>query len=600
MGGYPTCAVRRWDFFIGYSVHEGQLPVIPPVPPIPMPHLSFGIVSGTQLFAQPTAAKHETVLCDGVHLMGRLSDAFPVVPHLTYPMIWQPMLPLTILFGSSTSCWGSGKVVLQTSNPIFGNAEADIATYLGFVLGPHIGCNEPFSAPLDIAFATNTTCQVGFGWGDLAACLIDIAIQLAMEVVMKGAGDAVGTAFRKFKAWKKGSGKLAKLREANAAFRKADTVAKEASKEAADHAAAKVGKEAAEDSAAKRVAELDDAVDAGKKSNAVDISDELDDLDDVVVKNADEVDDVDAAQAALNKKASEAKTAAEKADLALQEARQQADKAIKLKSSYKTQLKESGERLAALEEQASKIDELYKDAPERLKIERQQAAAAIAAEKKTSYKLSKNLADLNDDSWSAIWKSQHKGAAKKAEEVAERSKYLTYTDYMKLYGAGSVDNKILKYSLVYPAYKFVMSGGFEFLETMAFHSGSNMAYLIAHRASASLKKIWSRVGREVFGSYASENKGVGNVSARWTGYSRLDLIEDIDGDTDAFSDASSTSRFGWVSDGATSKITSGDKLTWTSAAEVAASQDHWADTSYVTKVTDRFGWVDDLESDESA
>ncbi|MFO0759236.1 MAG: hypothetical protein U0359_22280 [Byssovorax sp.] len=180
---WATCAFRRADFFIGFSFHEAMFPPLPPIPYYP--HISFGIVSGsTQLFSLPSCGNHKQISSNGLHLMGRMSDAFPIVPHLSYPPQWG--LVMTTLFGSSNMVWGSGSVELKCFTVFASHGQAaDISSALGYCVSPHLSCNEPLSFLMDIACVTDSTTMVGISLGDFLASLIDIAIQLAMELGMK-------------------------------------------------------------------------------------------------------------------------------------------------------------------------------------------------------------------------------------------------------------------------------------------------------------------------------------------------------------------------------------------------------------------------------
>ena len=89
----------KWFPFIGYNMHEA-MPV--PLPPLvyPVPHLSFGVVNGfTSLFSWPSDSKGKEVTHQGMPFVGFTNDAMPLVPHITLPIIWNPLLPFCILFG---------------------------------------------------------------------------------------------------------------------------------------------------------------------------------------------------------------------------------------------------------------------------------------------------------------------------------------------------------------------------------------------------------------------------------------------------------------------------------------------------------------------
>ena len=58
--------------------------------------------------------------------MGRGSDASLVVPHVDVVQGWNPLLPWTILFGSSISVWGTSGVAIGCDNPIFGETTCEV------------------------------------------------------------------------------------------------------------------------------------------------------------------------------------------------------------------------------------------------------------------------------------------------------------------------------------------------------------------------------------------------------------------------------------------------------------------------------------------
>lgn len=181
---WATTAFRRADAFIGLSFHEAIFP--PPVPPVPYyPHFNFGFVTGaTQLFSLPSSGGHREIKSNGLHLMGRGSDAFPIVPHFSVPPQWG--LVMTTLFGSSNMVWGSSGVQMKCYTVFSTNGQnADISTALGGMVSPHLSCNEPLSFLLDIAVVTDSTTLVGMSLGDFMTCLVDIAVQLAMEIGAK-------------------------------------------------------------------------------------------------------------------------------------------------------------------------------------------------------------------------------------------------------------------------------------------------------------------------------------------------------------------------------------------------------------------------------
>lgn len=564
MSGYPTCVVRRWDYFIGISIHDA---LIPPAPvPARLPHVSVGLVSGTQLFSQPSNGGKKDVLADGVHIMGRLGDAFPVVPHITAGVGYQPILPFTILFGSSTTCWGSGKVMLWTRSPIFGNSTADIGSYLAFMLAPHIACNEPISAPFDIAIGTNSTVQVGFGWGDLAACLIDIAVAIAVELVMKGAGDAVTTVTRKIKA-SKAVKQVAKLK---VAAKQADEVAANAAKQID---AAKLYKSKVDDmyksvkvKSARQQAVSDSAASA------------IDDAYKAYYKAA--ADKVNANKAV----SSLSDTVSGRADVVKKLASQQTDAIEKYAKGELTD-----EAYAAL---------------------RKQIDTELAQAKKLYNKALENLADAGDNSLSSIWKRiQTKEESKAIDIVTERSKYVSWLDYAAIYGTPSggfkavmTDPKTIFTVGLYPLFKMLKSGTDEYVGTMAAWAGKTYLYAASRYITTGTKKIISKSWKRSKDSFASEDKNFLYIS-KWWGKSRLDYIEEFEGideEDEVYVLGDETGRFDWVDAGANADTNTKERFTWAAANAASASDGHWADKSYVKGTTSRWGWADELQAELEA
>src|SRR5262245_8178137 len=90
-------------------LHVALIPA-PPVPFVPWeyyPHWMMYIASGTHLMAYVSKGHGHDVRIGGIHTLGRGSDAGPIVPHLGWGVAWNPLLPFTILFGSSNSVWGA-------------------------------------------------------------------------------------------------------------------------------------------------------------------------------------------------------------------------------------------------------------------------------------------------------------------------------------------------------------------------------------------------------------------------------------------------------------------------------------------------------------
>ena len=215
--GYGCLTVTRWNVFIGLSWHEALFwwPMPPPGAYVPQkywPHLSFGLVSGTHLFSFWSDQGKREIQLDGVHWMGRGSDASLVVPHVDVVQGWNPLLPWTILFGSSISVWGTSGVTIACDNPIFGETACDLACspFKTVPFSIHLACNSPVSLPLDFTVVWGTA-KAGFTWADFVACLVDIAIEIAMDILMKFGGQIAGKMWKGAKAAGKGVLKGAKM-----------------------------------------------------------------------------------------------------------------------------------------------------------------------------------------------------------------------------------------------------------------------------------------------------------------------------------------------------------------------------------------------------
>ncbi|XXX81792.1 hypothetical protein WMF30_23825 [Sorangium sp. So ce134] len=269
--GYGCLTVTRWNVFIGLSWHEALFwwPMPPPGAYVPQkywPHLDVGLVSGTHLFSFWSDQGKREIQLDGVHWMGRGSDASLVVPHVDVVQGWNPLLPWTILFGSSISAWGTSGVAIACDNPIFGETACDLACspFKTVPFSLHLACNSPVSLPLDFTVVWGTA-KAGFTFADFVACLVDIAIEIAMDILMKFGGQIAGKMWKGAKAAGKGVLKGAKFMAKGAAdlaqpfFERAGKafaresaegtlakILKESAEEAADEVASKAGKQAAE------------------------------------------------------------------------------------------------------------------------------------------------------------------------------------------------------------------------------------------------------------------------------------------------------------------------------------------------------------------
>ncbi|AUX42811.1 uncharacterized protein SOCE26_042450 [Sorangium cellulosum] len=179
---------------------------------------------------------------------------------------WNPLLPWTILFGRSISVWGTSGVTIACDNPIFGETACDLACspFKTVPFSIHLACNSPVSLPLDFTIVWGTA-KAGFTWADFVACLVDIAIEIAMDILMKFGGQIAGKMWKGAKAAGKGLMKGAKMaakgtanlaqplieRAGKALVRESAEgtlakILKESAEEAADDVASRVGKQAAE------------------------------------------------------------------------------------------------------------------------------------------------------------------------------------------------------------------------------------------------------------------------------------------------------------------------------------------------------------------
>ncbi len=240
----------EWNFFFGFSLHDAiVLTAVPPLPVKFWPHLSLGISSGTHLFSMWTQQKGAEILMDGQHLLGRSSDAFPIVLHMDMAQLYNPVLPWNIVFGSSNSVWGTGDVTIATYSPIFGSAKSDLgcSPFSNQGVTVNLSCNNPVSFVLDFTVMWGTL-RCGFTTADFLACLIDIALEIVMDVVSKYGFKILG---KLGKAGKAGFKKAAAKTSSYMAERAAKKVAKEAAAELAKKAAKEAGEEVAETFASK-------------------------------------------------------------------------------------------------------------------------------------------------------------------------------------------------------------------------------------------------------------------------------------------------------------------------------------------------------------
>lgn len=219
--GWTALAHLQVHGFIGVSFHKGLVGV-PPIPAM-LPHVTFNLLNGLFLGAQPANVKGREVLGQGdFPLMGRGTDAGMISPHVSIPPTnW--LLPLTILLGGSESLLGSSATRITCKNAplsrLFGagpSDEFDTAACM-FPLLPfsyNFGCNDPppFLVPLDFVIAPNTV-----GVSVTATDLLATAIDVAMAVMVELLGMAGGAVIKKLgakRAAKVTSKKLAKATKA--------------------------------------------------------------------------------------------------------------------------------------------------------------------------------------------------------------------------------------------------------------------------------------------------------------------------------------------------------------------------------------------------
>jgi hypothetical protein len=190
--------------FIGYCTHNDVIAGVPTI----VGYVDFGVVNGvtgtfswpTAKFAYPPAREPERggALAWGLPMEGRETDATLIVPHVPVsPMLAAgPLLPLTILFGSSAILMGSHKTRIwcKPLSPLVAETEKPV----GCCLFPYIPislnlqCWEigskklgPVGAPVmsDVVVAPNTV-QVGVEFTDYLTVIVEWGIQVLLAFVM--------------------------------------------------------------------------------------------------------------------------------------------------------------------------------------------------------------------------------------------------------------------------------------------------------------------------------------------------------------------------------------------------------------------------------
>jgi hypothetical protein len=244
---YKCLPIIRWNPVTGISIHEALYMAGPvPVPEEYWGYITLDTTSGIQLLSFPSTHYHgKSVLMDGVPFLGRTSDAGLVVPHIDMVQGYNPLAILATLFGSSNSIWGSSSVTIGCWNPIFKSTKCDIAcSPLGTSgISLSFACNADYSFFSDVAWVWGSV-LVNFSVGDLVACLIDIAIQWAIEGVGKLFGEYVLGPLKKFIG-----GKFTKAALTEVADEAIEDFAKKGIEEVAEDAVQKGAKEAMEESA---------------------------------------------------------------------------------------------------------------------------------------------------------------------------------------------------------------------------------------------------------------------------------------------------------------------------------------------------------------
>lgn len=275
MGGNNAhVAHLQWHFYLGLHVHDGM--VVPPGLPSKLPHVAVDVLNGLFLNSKPSndiwhggdPEIEPNYGWAGMPFMGRMTDAGFIVPHLSFPMN-NPMIILTILFGSSISLLGSSSTKVSVYNPVplfGGKGETPMAAVL---FGPvplslNLACWDPIPLPTDLVVAPDNV-FVGISAADWWTALIDFAIEVLLAVVLAGLG-SLGSSSKKGasaggeaaakqttgevmdeaaeKSMKKGL-KNAGMPMATGAGQKA---AKESMEEAGEKAAKEAGQEATENS----------------------------------------------------------------------------------------------------------------------------------------------------------------------------------------------------------------------------------------------------------------------------------------------------------------------------------------------------------------
>jgi chemotaxis protein histidine kinase CheA len=440
-------------FFLGLSWHDSLIAAGPIPVPAKLPHITGNWMNGFLSLLKVPALMGTTshayvknyvfggeVGGDAPDVRGpyewpfmvRGTDCGFLSPHVSIPINnW--LLPITILFGGSTSVFGASSVKLQGYTVLFPPDDGDITC--GIIpwspVNLALGCNDWCPVPLDFKI-TWSSVMVGVSWQDYVAALIDVVIEIALAGLGEWGGKKLGKKFGKAadsgalspaeKAAKEGlSGTVVKrtkvggaaateaaLKAASkdaadkAAKEAADKAAKEAAEKAAKEAAEKAAKEAADKAAEKAAAEAAEkaANDAARKAANEAGGQAADKATAQAAERAAEQAINEAGQKSAQRAAAEAaeKAAKEAADKAAKEAADAAAEKAAKEAADKA-AKEAAEK-AAKEATQKTADKTAAEAADKAAEEAAEKAAKEAAEKagettaaEASEKIAKEAAD---------------------------------------------------------------------------------------------------------------------------------------------------------------------------------------------------------------
>ncbi len=480
------------------------------------------------------------------------------------------MLVFTTLFGSSNMIWGASGVQLLSNNVFSGGETADCGSALGWCVSPHFSCNEPVSFLLDLAFVTNSTTQVGMTLGDFVTGLIDIAIQMAMELGLKGLMAGCKSLYKFAKYSKKAAKANKVVSVADDAF--LDQMSKEL------------------DDVLDDAVKLDAVVDDAAKLDGV--ADDAAKLDGVADDAVDQADDAGSRASGISKYADE-----------VQDDLDTAEMEIDAWKSWKNELDELAD--------AGKIgDEAYETMRKGVddKINTALFQANEAATK---------LDEMGDSRWTLFMKELSGQGQKQTDELVNKVDdagswenwfNLNKWDESKYPVGGWFDsasdfgNNIYKnaYNL-YAGYKSTKM----YWQVLAASGDSWMSdalYPFVRRLEKDAYGLLYKPSRQsMYTSFSSDERGV-YWPVAWGGSSREDVINSIDNsevsDFEATTTAATGDRFEWVDEtvGSTGTTT---RFTWANAATAPADY-QWADEDFAraNQVEGRFAWTVTEEEEE--